>query len=208
MRWFNFTLLGQTSLLLGVGWSMPKTGRIDQRQTAPPPNWATRYNGRPVIWQTPYIWAHSLFLSVQYSAADWSDRSLLPAVLAWLTTLRFWSGKSLLFQHLQRERGRECGGRKIDQSFILSLYQPQRWLPELCVYVPVSYTNLFAFRCSSLACNTHYYHPPIRRGRERHVMVFIFLTWGRVGLCQHIIAFYYRMIIFRRERTRESLPQL
>lgn len=32
-----------------------------------------------------------------------------------------------------------------------------------------------------------------------HVTIFIFLTWGRVGLCQHIIAFYYRMIIFRRE---------
>ena len=92
-----------------------------------------------------YLSLLSFFLSVQYSAADWSGRSLLPAVQAWLTTLRFWSGKSLLFQHLQRERESVWGRKKIDQSFILSLYQPQRWLPELCVYVSVALSLTLTF---------------------------------------------------------------
>ena len=157
-----------------------------------------------------YLSLLSFFLSVQYSAADWSGRSLLPAVQAWLTTLRFWSGKSLLFQHLQRERESVWGRKKIDQSFILSLYQPQRWLPELCVYVSVALSLTLTFLPLVAAPLPATYTTTIpsseEREREKHVIVFIFLTWGRVGLCQHIIAFYYRMIIFRRERTRETEP--
>ena len=99
-----------------------------------------------MIWQTPYILAYSLSFSrcsIQLLIGQ-ADPFYPRFRLGW-PHCAFGLVKAYSFS-ICKGRGRVCGGRKkIDQSFILSLYQPQRWLPELCVYVSVALSLTLTF---------------------------------------------------------------